>query len=212
MKALLTGFEPFNDYKINPSVKLAKEFHNCEFYSVNKKLKVVGEEISLNYTTINSSIQSLIKKTHPDFIFMLGQAPRTCINIERVAINVASAKKTAYNCGTKPFEEPININGPPAYFSSLDIVKIVDIWKNKGIPAKISNTAGTFGCNQIFYAAMDFVNRESTINRTQTQVGFIHVPLLPEQVVEKPHLFSMSYEIMKQAIELLFTEYILENF
>jgi pyroglutamyl-peptidase len=104
------------------------------------------------------------------------------ISIERVAINLADTAKSTvtYNCGTRPEDETLEPEAPAAYFTMLPIRKIVNELRQNNTPAEISYTAGTFGCNQIFYDAMHKIHKD----RLCINAGFMHVPSLPSQVTQ----------------------------
>ncbi len=194
---LLTGFEPFGNYKINPSEIIAQELNGKTF----TKIKVVGKSIPLRYTEIKSTISNLISEINPSIIISMGQAPRSRIAIERVAINLADVSKTAYNCDSKPDSETLVEEGPTAYFSTLPVKQLATHLQSNGIPSYVSNTAGTFGCNQIMYLTLNQLDISSKIG--SVLAGFIHLPLLPEQVVNSPQASSMSLNLMKKAIILV---------
>ena len=194
---LLTGFEPFGDYKINPSEIIAQELDGKTF----TKIKVIGKSIPLRYTEIKPIIVNLINEINPIIIINMGQAPRSMISIERVAINLADVSKTAYNCDSKPDDEILVKEGPAAYFSTLPVKQLAKHLQNNDIPCQVSNTAGTFGCNQIMYHTLNHLDISSKIK--SVLAGFIHLPLLPEQVVSSPQTSSMSLDLMKKAIILV---------
>lgn len=192
-KIILTGFEPFGGSEVNPSM-LA-----CQ--SLDKK-KIEGYEIKaieipLHYNEIKQIIESVLIKEKPQIVICTGQSPRSVISLERIAINIASLEKSAYCCGTKPIDEILDTNGREGYFSTLPIRKIKDCLEENKIPCEISNSAGTFGCNQIFYHLMHFINN----NEINIPAGFIHVPSLPEQVIGK-NVPSMTLELIIQALEI----------
>ncbi|MCG3218724.1 MAG: pyroglutamyl-peptidase I [Candidatus Heimdallarchaeota archaeon] len=186
---LITGFEAFGGFDINPSIEAAKKLP-VKFSSYNIQV----EEIPLRYDIIKNTIESLIDKHQPSFLIMTGQAPRATVCLEKVAINYAHVKKTAYNCGAKPQHETLEKDGPSAYFSTLPIVALKDALTEEKIPATISLSAGAFGCNQIFYDGMNYI----TINKIKCLAGFVHVPLIPKQTLEKPQA-SMSLEMITKA-------------
>ena len=119
-----------------------------------------------------------------------------CISIERVAINIDDTE-VADNEGNRPTDQPIFKDGENAYFSNLPIKKIVNTIKQMGIPAKVSNTAGTYVCNHVMYGVLYKIHKE----RLNTKAGFIHVPFIPEQVVDKPGRPSMSLENIVKVVE-----------
>lgn len=209
-KLVLTGFEPFGGSNVNPSEIIVKKFNDKIFSNHNQKLKIVGKIIPLEYSEINVKIENIIKSENPDFLLMLGQAPRSAINIERVAINIASVENTKYNCGSTPFEEKIVDNGPDSYFSTANIIKIRDLLYKNNISAKISNTAGTFGCNQIFYSAMHILHNRELKNGKNSCGVFIHIPMIPVQVKEENKLPSMEIATIEKAIDIILKDYFLK--
>ena len=194
---LVTGFEPFGEYKSNPSQEIAQFFDKKRING----FKIVGRVIPLRYKEIQKAIQSLIEENNPDIILALGQAPRPSISIERVAINIANVSKTGYNCGSVPKDERLMEEGPVAYFSTLPIRQLQEYLTKHDIPCYISNSAGTFGCNQIFYHMMYYLEESSRI--AEVQAGFIHLPLTPEQAISSPHSATMELQLMKRAINLI---------
>lgn len=197
VKLLLTGFEPFGGYKINPSEAIAQKLDG----KVISNIKIVGKSIPLRYKEICANINQLIEESAPSFIINLGQAPRPSIAIERVAINIVDASRVAYNCGSTPDNQPIVEKGPVAYFSSLPIKRLSSYLLTNNIPSYVSNTAGTFGCNQIMYCTLHYLHQHS-LNKS-IKAGFIHLPLLPEQTLKSPQSASMSLEMMIKAIEMV---------
>jgi len=190
---LITGFEPFGGFKINPSIEAARKLPpTISSYAIQI------EEIPLRYKIIKETIETAIEKYQPSFLIMTGQAPRAAISLEKVAINYAHVKKTAYNCGAKPQYETLEKEGPLAYFSSLPIAELNNILLEEKIPANISLSAGAFGCNQIFYHGMHYLSQKE-IN---CLAGFVHVPLIPEQTLDRPQA-SMSLEMIIQGIHTM---------
>lgn len=139
-----------------------------------------------------------MKKFNPDVVLNIGQtSERFDISIERVAINLDDAR-IPDNEGNQPIDETIRPDGSPAYFSSLPIKVIVENIKNSGIPVSVSNTAGTFVCNHIMYQNLYFIEKEFP----QAIGRFIHIPFLPDQVVNKANQPSISLENITRALEL----------
>ena len=194
MKISLTGFEPFGGYDINPSWEAARIVGN----KVDFKAKVTSHKIPLVFNEIEGKIISILNLEEPDILIMLGQAPRACISLERIAMNLADTTRSAYNCGTKPSDFTLAQEGPAAYFTKLPIRKIQKNIGSAGIPVGISNSAGTFGCNQIFFSAMHYIHTK----QLETIGGLIHVPLLPKQTLNSPNNPSMSQEMINQAIKI----------
>ena len=190
---LLTGFEPFGGSNINPSKEACKP-HNGKVIN-GAEIKVV--QIPLRYDMIKPSLIYAIDKANPAAIICTGQSGSGTINLERVAINVADAR-IPYNCGTQPKDKPIEPDGPAAYFSTLPLRKLLADLIEAKIPAAISNSAGTFGCNQIFYELMHYIAEK----KMNIPAGFIHVPSLPEQVIGKTQP-SMALSLTIEALGIV---------
>ena len=190
---ILTGFEPFGKSDVNPSILACQEYDNERI----GEYIVQSFEIPLIFSRIKDEIITLITK-NPVAIICMGQSPRAVISLERVAINIADVSKTAYNCDTKPTDEILEIDDPAGYFTTLPIRQIKEKLEKEKIPCEISNSAGTFGCNQIFYHLMhNLAKRDLTI-----PAGFIHVPSLPEQVIGK-NMPSMSLNTIKNGLKII---------
>lgn len=185
MKILVTAFDPFGGEKINPALEAVKLLAD----------EIAGAEIvKLEIPTVfHKSAETMREKAleiKPDMILCVGQAGgRFALTPERVAINQDDAR-IEDNEGNQPIDVPIQADGASAYFSTLPIKAMVDRIKAAGVPAAVSNTAGTFVCNHIMYQALYLTEKELP----GTQAGFIHVPFIPEQVVDKPEKPAMSIE------------------
>lgn len=188
---LLTGFEPFGGSKINPSIEACKPLDGREYNGY--RVKVV--EIPLRFHEVRPSLIKAIEETEPVAVLCTGQAGSSMIRLERVAINVADAR-IAYNCGKKPVDEPIVEDGPVAYFSTLPLRNMLAAIEEAKVPVVISNSAGTFGCNHIFYDLMHYIEE----NALGIPGGFIHVPSLPEQAMKKLGP-SMSLDLIVRALD-----------
>lgn len=193
MKILITGFDAFGGEKINPaSLILDKIGDEIDGHRLEKLLlptKFVGSA---------DILEKKIIKTRPDIIISLGQAGgRTDITVERVAINIADAS-IADNDGKMPIDEKIRWDGENAYFSTLPIKAIVENLRKEEIPASVSNSAGTYVCNFIMYNDLYFADKYKNIS-----AGFIHVPYLPAQVLDKRGMASMSLENMVKAVKII---------
>lgn len=192
LKILITGFEPFGGETVNPSWEVAKQVDG---------LMVSGAELAAVQLpcVFSKSLQLLsqaIDLHQPNMVLSLGQADgRSDFSIERVAINVCDAR-IPDNEGAQPIDEPVVPDGPAAYFSSLPIKKMASALKAQGFPAAISQTAGTFVCNQVFYGLQHALKDKGVMS------GFVHVPLLPAQVANRlgANLASMSTETLKAAL------------
>ncbi len=197
MKVLVTGFEPFDHEKINPSYEIVKALPDKW-----KKAEIIKKKVPVLYGKAIESVIEEIERNDVDIVIMLGQAKgRASITVERVAINVNDSK-TPDNFKKVLKGVPVIEEGPVGYFSTLPIYEIVKALKRIKIPAKISNTAGTFLCNSLFYGVM----HEISTKHLNVLAGFIHVPYLPLQALKNPDVPSMSFDLMlkgvKKAIEV----------
>lgn len=192
-KILVTGFDPFGGEKINPALEVIKLLPDN---ILGNEIKVL--EIPTVWRESIKKIEEEIKNFEPDFILSIGQAGgRTDISIERVAINIDDYR-IEDNAGNQPIDEKIFEDGENAYFSTLPIKAIQnEILKHK-IPASISNTAGTFVCNHVFYGVRYLIEKKYK----DIKSGFIHIPYLPEQVLNKSDTGSMSLETILKAIQI----------
>ncbi|MFY4775742.1 pyroglutamyl-peptidase I [Metabacillus sp. RGM 3146] len=176
-KVLLTGFEPFGGEKINPSWEAVKQLNGKVFDDI----ELSAERIPTVYRESIDALEMHIEKHQPDIVICVGQAGgRLHVTPEKVAINLDEAR-IPDNAGNQPIDEKISEDGPAAYFTGLPIKRMVEGMKEQGIPASVSYTAGTFVCNHVFYGLMDYIHRTSSNIRG----GFIHIPFITEQVVDK---------------------------
>ncbi|MFX0113038.1 MAG: pyroglutamyl-peptidase I, partial [Candidatus Hodarchaeota archaeon] len=139
-RLLLTGFEPFGDWKINPSFEAVKAFEDATF---GDEIRVIVEEIPVKFRQIGPRIKELISNLTPKMILHVGQSNRASISVERVALNVANVLKRSYNCGAKPTDEELVPDAPAAYFATIPARKLVEHLISRKIPAEVSYHAGT---------------------------------------------------------------------
>lgn len=194
MKVLVTGFDPFGGESINPAYEAVKLLPD-EIAGA----KIVKVEVP---TVFNKSIEALKKNMEaekPDVVLCIGQAGgRFDLTVERVAINLDDAR-IADNEGNQPIDEPIFVDGEPAYFANIPIKAMVQNVRKQNLTASVSNTAGTFVCNHLMYGLMYLIDKEYPTIRG----GFIHVPFIVEQVVEKRNMPSMSVENIAKGLEAM---------
>lgn len=188
---LLTGFEPFDGQSLNPSEEIAREINEAKI----ARHRVVGALLPCVFGAAVKELKRLIKLHDPALVICLGQAGgRAEITPERVAINLDDAR-IADNAGQQPVDKAIVKGGPAAYFSTLPIKAIVHELRRHDIPATVSNSAGTFVCNHVFYGLM----HELAEHRPEVRGGFIHVPFVPEQTTDQP---SLPFEKMTEGVRL----------
>ncbi|GIN84254.1 pyrrolidone-carboxylate peptidase [Heyndrickxia sporothermodurans] len=194
-KVLVTGFDPFGGEKVNPALEAIKLLKGKRTENYSIEICEIPTVFKRSIETLSNAIQS----SHPDIVICIGQAGgRSSITVERVAINVDDAR-IPDNEGNQPIDIPVIAGGPVAYWSTLPIKAMVKNMQEKGIPASISQTAGTFVCNHIFYGLMNRIeqNKSSSIKG-----GFIHIPFLPEQTVHRPASPSMSLDMIVSGLEI----------
>jgi pyroglutamyl-peptidase len=202
-KLLLTAFEPFAGETINPSFEVAKAIEQMSF--ANAEVQTLRLPVD-RFQTIELGLKG-INQYRPDLIILLGEGSRRFrINPERVAINVDDFR-IPDNTGNQPKGEAIIDGAPAAYFSTLPIYAIVESLIAAKIPAAISNTAGTYLCNRLFYSVMNFI----AVEKLPIKAGFIHLPYIHEQTIEKPLDYpslslATTIEAVKIAIEVSLTE------
>ena len=194
MKIIVTGFDPFGGEKINPSIKCVKtlpEIEGVELFRV--ELPTVFKESAIR-------LNEVINDVKPDAVLCVGQAGgRPGITMERIAINVDDAR-IPDNRSQQPIDEVIQRDGEAAYFTTLPIKRIVNAIREVGIPAEVSNTAGTFVCNHIMYQALFAATKADK----PFKAGFMHIPFIPEQTTEKPSLpLKESTKALQIAIETI---------
>ncbi|WP_314010345.1 pyroglutamyl-peptidase I [Pseudostreptobacillus hongkongensis] len=192
MNILITGFEPFGKDEINSSWESVKLLPNE--LKGNKIYKVLIPVVF----NVDNLIEN-IKKYSPDIIILVGQAGgRNGITIERVAINLDDAIIPDNN-NYQPVDNTIKLDGENAYFSTLPVKAIINNLKDNDIEARISYTAGTYVCNHVMYNTLYHINK----NNLDIKAGFIHVPYLLTQTMDKP---SMKIEdIVKGLLSIIET-------
>ncbi len=190
-KVLLTGFEPFGGASFNPSGAVVQAIAKRGINGI----EIVTAILPVEFKRSAEMLVELISSHRPDVVISLGQAEgRDFIGPEQVAINLADGR-IADNAGVKIENQSIDPSDADGYFSTLPIRAIVDAISSLGIAAKISYSAGTFICNEIFFATQSFLQESEVIS------GFIHLPLAPNQAAEFPGLPTMPIEDQVNAIE-----------
>lgn len=167
---LLTGFEPFDQAPVNPSWEAARQLDGV---LLDDGVQIVARRLPCAFATAGDCLAQLIAELQPVMVIATGLGPgRSDISIERVAINVNDAR-IPDNLGAQPIDTAVVVGGPAAYFSTLPIKAMVKAVREAGIAASVSQTAGTFVCNQVFYLL------QHALVGTGIRSGFVHVPNLP---------------------------------
>jgi len=184
---LLTGFEPFNGGTVNPAWEAVRLLDGW----TGDGFRVEVRMLSCVFGRAAEELLAFVDELKPDLAIAVGQAGgRPEISLERIAINVDDARFLD-NAGQQPIDLPIVAGGPAAYFTTLPIKAMAAAIREQGIRAGVSQTAGTFVCNHVFYALMHHLRGRPV------KAGFIHVPFLPEQADAWPEPTpSMALEEM----------------
>lgn len=191
---LLTGFEPFGGESVNPSWEIARALDGwvCEGRTVH------AVQLQCAFGDALRTLDAALAAHRPELVVCLGQAGgRAEISIERAALNVDDAR-IPDNLGRQPIDTAVVAEGPAAYFSTLPIKALAHELRAAGFAAAVSNTAGTFVCNHVFYALMHRL--ATTPALAQARGGFVHVPYTPEQVADRPGTAAMALATQVEGI------------
>ena len=193
LKVLLTGFEPFNNARLNPSEQLVIRIKADDVPGAH----ILTAVLPVVYGQAASNLLDLVNEHKPDVVICFGQAEgRTSITPERFAVNLNDAS-IADNAGHIRVDQAIRQGSPLALESTLPVKEFVTAIRAEGIPASLSLSAGTFVCNHIFYELQD------ALKGTAVQSGFVHVPLMDEQKEDFPGLFTMAVDTMALAAKTM---------
>lgn len=192
---LLTGFEPFLEFPINPTEKIVKELDGKQI----GQYQITGLLLPVDYATTSAVIIDALQTVKPDAVISLGLAAgRTAITPERIAINCRDGAQD--NKGNSLQDSPVVEDGADGYFSTLPIRKFVNVLTEAGYPAQISNTAGTYLCNNTMYSVLHELNGLGL----NIPAGFIHVPASHELALNsKKNIASWSDQDLLTSIELI---------
>ena len=172
---LVTGFDPFGGQAINPSWMAVQGLHGRQIGGH----RVVGAQLPTVFGESLLALRELLASLRPALVVCMGQAGgRGALSLERIAINVNDAR-IADNAGAQPIDTPVIAGAPAAYFTSLPIKAMLSALLAEGINAEVSQTAGTFVCNHVFYGLMYELATRPELQHTRG--GLIHVPWLPAQ-------------------------------
>ena len=174
-RVLLTGFDAFGGDAVNPSWLAVRALHGRQIAGHT----VVVAQLPTVFGEALRALHGLLVKHQPALVICVGQAGgRSALSLERVAINVDDAP-IPDNAGAQPIDAPVAPGAPAAYFSTLPIKAMLAALQREGLPAEVSQTAGTFVCNHVFYGLMHTIAANPELRHTRG--GFVHVPWLPEQ-------------------------------
>ncbi len=194
MIILVTGFEPFGAHAVNPSEGLAKAVDGRQVGACAVRSLV----LPVHHASADARMAGALEELEPGAVVHLGLAAgRARIAVERVAINVMDYEIPDTR-GLQPRGEACIAGGPEAYFSTLPVDAIVEALRGAGVPAYLSNTAGTYVCNRTLYGTLHALARSGR----PTGAGLIHLPLLPAMVADgAADQASMDFPLMLRAVE-----------
>lgn len=193
VKLLITGFEPFGSENVNPSYEAVKRLSDkIGDYEIEKY------ELPVVFHDSWTELRAVIEHVKPKVVILVGQADgRSSIAIERIAKNIDDSRFPDNN-HNQPKQEPIVEGGHDGYFTTLPYNEIVNNILQGGVPAYVSDDAGTFVCNHIMYQLLHY-NKKKNLGLVG---GFIHVPFSTDQVLVRPTTASLTLEQITKALEL----------
>ncbi|MBA2078146.1 pyroglutamyl-peptidase I [Rhodanobacter sp. PCA2] len=190
---LLTGFDPFGGESINPSWEAVRALHGRRIGGH----RVVARLLPTEFAASLRLLKAAVRETAPAILLGVGQAGgRERLSIERVAVNLQDAR-IPDNAGARPIDQPVIPGGPAAYFSNLPVKAMLAALRDRGVPAELSHTAGTYVCNHVAYAMLHLAAK-----RRGARAGFIHIPYLPAQAARLHGKPSMALEEMVHGLEI----------
>lgn len=193
LRILLTGFTPFGDEDINPSWEAVHALDGKHIGGHH----VVSRLLPTAFAESQRELALMVEEVEPAILLGVGQAGgRSRLSIERVAINVRDARMED-NAGAQPIDEAVVRDGPAAYFSTLPIKAMLKALLAAGLPAEVSNTAGTFVCNHVAYLMLHLAATHRDL-----RAGFIHIPYLPLQAAHVPNAPSMSKDDVVRGLSI----------
>jgi pyroglutamyl-peptidase len=188
---LVTGFAPFGGEPVNPSWQVAQALPATIGGARIAKCLVPTE-----FRRAIAAVAEAIEERRPDIVVCLGQAGgRMRMSVERIGINIDDAA-IPDNAGAQPIDEPVAQPGPAAYFATVPVKAMVEAMRAAGVPAEVSNSAGTFVCNHLLFGVLHYIASQGLA----TRAGFIHVPYAEEQVLDKPGKPAMAVETMTRGV------------
>jgi pyroglutamyl-peptidase len=206
-RALITGFEPYGGRGRNPAGEIATRLDGSEIAGI----RVVGRNLPVAVAALDEIIPAMLAEVDPAAVIGLGLCPNEAvIRLERVAINLADFE-IPDNDGLVLIDQPIDAGDSAARFATLPLRRIQEALLQAGIPARLSNSAGTYLCNKALYRFLGAIEQRGRA----VPCGFLHLPYVPEQVAgmiaelqaarsierhRRPDIPSMSLELMVEAV------------
>lgn len=174
MKVLVTGFEPFGLWQRNPSGDTARHLDGATIVDA----EITGLILPVSFQRAAAPVIAAIDELHPDVVLNLGQGSAVGVRVERIAVNRCTAPAGGDNDGYEPQGEPIVMDGPETYQSTLPAMEIVDLLSNVKFEAAPSDFAGEFLCNYVMYTTLHHI----ATHNLPIRAGFIHASPLREEV------------------------------
>ena len=189
----MTGFDPFGGEELNPSWEICRQLAGRSIAG----RRIEACKVPCEFSASIEAVAAAIEEHRPGLVICLGQAGgRAHLSVERVAINVDDAR-IADNAGARPVDEPIARDGPPAYFATLPVKAVAAAMRAAGVPAEVSNSAGTYVCNHLMYGVLHLL----AASGRKVRAGFLHVPYAEAQVLDKPGVAALSIATMVRGVE-----------
>ncbi|MGE6577955.1 pyroglutamyl-peptidase I [Paenibacillus xylanexedens] len=198
VKILISGFEPFGGDTVNPTGALMEALANEVIEGAELKTLL----LPVHFDECADLLIAEMEAYRPDVVIACGLAKgRTSITPERIAVNVKDIPPGSYadNQGQCPVDEPIVDGSPDGLFSTLPIRAMVNDMSAAGIPATVSNTAGTYICNNTMYRVLDHVR----VGQLPIRAGFVHFPASTEMAVLQPSVPSLPIPMMLDALRIM---------
>lgn len=190
---LLTGFAPFDGQPTNPSWEAVRALHGKRIAGH----RTITRCLPVAFGVSLKQLRAALRETSPALVVCVGLAGgRERISLERIAINVDDARIPDNN-GDQPIDEAVVADGPAAYFSTLPIKSMLAGLRDSGFPVEVSQTAGTYVCNHVFYGLMHALR-----NRRRIRAGFIHIPYSPEMAAAIPDAPGLATGTVVDALRL----------
>ncbi|WP_339259195.1 pyroglutamyl-peptidase I [Paenibacillus sp. FSL R5-0713] len=206
VKILISGFERFGGDTVNPTGALMEALANEVVEGAELKTVL----LPVHFDECADLLIAEMEAYRPDVVIACGLAKgRTCITPERIAVNVKDIPPGSYadNQGQRPVDEPIVDGSPDGLFSTLPIRAMVNDMSAAGIPAAVSNTAGTYICNNTMYRLLDHIR----VGQLPIRAGFVHFPASTEMAVLQPSVPSLPIPVMLDALRIMIRTIVAES-
>ena len=194
MRVLFTGFEPFGNYKENSSWAVAEKVAACGVVGA----EVIARRLPVSFAGVAKALRDAVEECNPDVVVMLGQSANIdYVKLERIAINMMDSA-LADNDGCTADEEPISMDGVAALFTNVDVKQLCKTLIKENINAKVSNSAGLFVCNRLYYEALLMCKENPGMKAL-----FVHLPLYEGQSSAENEKPCMPLDDMVKAIQII---------